>query len=211
MTRFLFAELSGHYPDQTEDIRAAISFVAGEPSVDAQRIGIMGSSYGGGLVTVMAALDPRVKCVAAQVPGLGGANRERAQAAAFRLHTQQARGDVEPVPIETGKMTGKMERYSNMRVNPAKSVGFSAVEAAERITAPIIFVVAENEELSSNASVEAVHQRLVARGVPSAYHVIKGITHYGIYREGFKEATDLEVAWFDKHLKVAAEKPVSAP
>jgi len=205
-----------NYTDQTEDIRAAISFVAGEPSVDPQRIGIMGSSYGGGLVTTMAALDPRVKCVAAQVPGMGGRS-PRAVAGALDLHTKQARGEIEPVPIETGKMTGKMERYSNMRVNPAKSVGFSAVEVAERITAPIIFVVAENEELSNNATVEAVHKGLVARGVPSAYHVIKGITHYGIYREGFKEATDLELAWFDKHLKgakaaesAAPAKPVSA-
>jgi dienelactone hydrolase len=105
-----------NYTDQTEGIRAAISFVAGEPPVDAQRIGIMGSSYGGGLVTVMAALDPRVKWVAAQVPGLGGANRDRAQAAAFRLHTQQARGEIEPVPIETGKLTGKMEREIDQQV-----------------------------------------------------------------------------------------------
>ncbi|MEZ6040001.1 MAG: hypothetical protein R3C20_05815 [Planctomycetaceae bacterium] len=67
-----------------------------------------------------------------------------------------------------------MERYSNMRVNPAKSVGFNAVESADRITSPIIFVVAENEELSNNDNVEAVHKGLLERGVPSAYHVIQG-------------------------------------
>ncbi len=131
-----------NYTDQTEDIRAAISFLAGEPSVDPQRIGIMGSSYGGGLVTYMAGTDPRVKCVVAQVPGLGGANRDRALAAAFKLHTQQARGEVEPVPLETGKMTGKMEKYSNMRTNAAKSIGFSALEAAAKINVPALFVVA---------------------------------------------------------------------
>jgi len=27
------------------------------------------------------------------------------------------------------------------------------------------------------------------------------ISHYGIYREGFSEATKLEIEWFDKHLK----------
>ncbi len=189
--------------DQTEDVRAAISFVAGEPNVDKDRIALWGSSYGGGLVTTMAALDSRVKCVAAQVPGMGG-RTPRAVTAALELHTKQARGEIEPVPIETGKMTGKMERYSNMRVNPAKSVGFSAVEAAERITSPIIFIVAENEELSSNTTVEAVHKGLLGRGVPSAYHVIKGITHYGIYREGFDEATKLELAFFQKHLSVDA-------
>jgi dienelactone hydrolase len=209
-----------NYTDQTEDIRAAISFVAGEPNVDRERIGLWGSSYGGGLVTTMAALDPRVKCVAAQVPGMGG-RAPRAIAAAFDLHTKQSRGETEPVPIETGKLTGRMERYSNMRVNQAKSVGFSAVESVERITSPIIFVVAENEELSSNDNVQKVYKGLLERSVPSAYHVIKGITHYGIYREGFEEATKLELAFFQKHLQrkpaaatqtpAGTEKPIHTP
>jgi dienelactone hydrolase/Ca2+-binding EF-hand superfamily protein len=199
-----------NYTDQTEDIRAAISFLAGEPTVDPQRIGIMGSSYGGGLVTYMAGTDPRVKCVVAQVPGLGGANRDRALAAAFRLHTQQARGEVEPVPLETGKMTGKMEKYSNMRTNAAKSIGFSGLEAAAKINVPALFVVAENEELSNNEVVAEAQKQIAARGVPSKYHVVKGITHYGIYREGFQEATALEIAWFEEHLKDAAAKPAAS-
>ena len=199
-----------NYTDQTEDIRAAISFLAGEPSVDTQRIGIMGSSYGGGLVTYMAGNDPRVKCVVAQVPGLGGANRDRALAAAFKLHTQQARGETEPVPLETGKMTGKMEKYSNMRTNAAKSIGFSALEAAAKIAVPALFVVAENEELSNNEVVAEAQRQIAARGVPSKYHVVKGITHYGIYREGFQEATAVEIAWFEEHLKGAAAKPATS-
>jgi dienelactone hydrolase/Ca2+-binding EF-hand superfamily protein len=199
-----------NYTDQTEDIRAAISFLAGEPTVDPQRIGIMGSSYGGGLVTYMAGNDPRVKCVVAQVPGLGGANRDRAQAAAYKLHTQQARGETEPVPLETGKMTGKMEKYSNMRTNAAKSIGFSALEAAAKIAVPALFVVAENEELSNNEIVAEAQRQIAARGVPSKYHVVKGITHYGIYREGFQEATTLEIAWFEEHLKGTAAKSASA-
>ncbi|MCB1086376.1 MAG: DUF1549 domain-containing protein, partial [Verrucomicrobiae bacterium] len=126
-------------------------------------------------------------------------------AAAFQLHTQQARGEVEHVPLETGKMTGKMERYSNMRANPSKSIGFSAAEASAKITVPALFVVAENEELSNNDIVAAVQKELAARGVPSKYHVVKGITHYGIYREGFEEATALEIAWFEEHLKGAMQ------
>lgn len=62
------------FADQAMDIRAAISFVVGESQVDRDRIGIWGSSYGGGLVTWTAGNDPRVKCVVAQVPGLGGAH-----------------------------------------------------------------------------------------------------------------------------------------
>lgn len=44
-------------------------------------------------------------------------------------------------------------------------------------------------------------QDLVRRGVPSSFHVIAGITHYGVYGEGFAEATRVELEWFDKHLK----------
>jgi dipeptidyl aminopeptidase/acylaminoacyl peptidase len=102
-------------------------------------------------------------------------------------------------------MTGKMATYTQMRVNPTKGLGYSPAEAAEKITKPILFVVAENEELSSNANVERIQQAIAQRGVPSLLHVIKGITHYGVYREGFDEATKLEVEWFDRHLRGAAK------
>ncbi|MCB1210225.1 MAG: alpha/beta fold hydrolase [Verrucomicrobiales bacterium] len=190
-----------NYAYQTEDIRAAISFVAGEPNVDKERIGLWGSSYGGGLVTWVAGNDPRVKCVAAQVPGMGGGSRPAAVKYALDLATKQARGETEPVPIETGKMGGKMATYENMRVNPVKNIGFSALDAAAKINAPALFVAAEKEELSSNDTVEAVHKALVERGVPSKLHVIKGITHYGVYGEGFEEATRVELEWFETYLK----------
>lgn len=196
-----------NYTDQTEDIRAAISFLAGEPGVDFERIGIMGSSYGGGLVTWVAGNDPRVKCVVAQVPGLGAAKSPAADRRMFQLHSQQARGETEPVPIETGKLGGKLERYDQMRSNPAKNIGFSSVDAATKISIPALFVVAENEELSNNNNVLKVHQELKARSIPTDYVVIKGITHYGIYREGAKEATNIELAWFDKYLKGKSGTP----
>ena len=65
--------------------------------------------------------DPRVKCVVAQVPGMGGGR----PADAYRLHEQQAHGETEPVPYETGKFSGKMARYDQMRVNPARSIRVS--------------------------------------------------------------------------------------
>ena len=190
------------FADQTTDIRAAIGFLAGEPNVDPQRIGILGTSYGGGLVTWTAGNDPRVKCVAAQVGGMGGGRGPAADQTAYDLATKQARAETEPVPFETGKMGGKMARYDNMRVNPAKRIGFNPMEAAEKIRAPMIIIDAENDELSDrHQNGERVSEILKSHGVPVAYHVLKGITHYGIYKEGFEEATRLELEWFTKHLK----------
>jgi uncharacterized protein len=197
------------FADQTQDIRAAISFLAGEPGVDRERMGIMGSSYGGGLVTWVAANDPRVKCVVAQVPGMGGGRGPAAEQRMYELLTKQARGETEPVPFETGKPTGQMAVYAQMRYNPAKGIGFSPLEAAEKIKVPMLLVLAEKEELMDNKqNGERVYETIKAKkDVPVALHTIKGITHYGIYKEGFEEATKLELEWFGKHLKASASKP----
>jgi len=188
-----------NYTDQTEDIRAAISYIVGEPGVDPDRVGLWGTSYGGGLVTWVAGNDPRVKCLVAQVPGMGAAGPAMIKAA-YALATKQARGEVEPVPIETGKLTGALARYKEMRRNPVKNLGFNPLEAAEKIAVPALFVVAEKEELANNPAVERVQKEIEKRGVPSSYYVIKGITHYGVYSEAFAEATRVEVEWFDGHL-----------
>jgi fermentation-respiration switch protein FrsA (DUF1100 family) len=58
--------------EQIEDYRNAITFARQQPEIDEDRIGIWGSSYSGGHVVVVGALDRRVKCVAAQVPLVDG-------------------------------------------------------------------------------------------------------------------------------------------
>jgi fermentation-respiration switch protein FrsA (DUF1100 family) len=58
--------------EQIEDFRNAITFAQIQPEVDADRIGIFGSSYSGGHVICIGALDRRVKCVACQVPLIDG-------------------------------------------------------------------------------------------------------------------------------------------
>jgi cephalosporin-C deacetylase-like acetyl esterase len=58
--------------DQLRDYRDAITFALTLPVVDQEHIGIWGTSYSGGHVIVVAAIDRRVKCVVAQFPYLGG-------------------------------------------------------------------------------------------------------------------------------------------
>ena len=63
---------------QISDYRDAITFVGTLPGVDKSRIGVWGSSYSGGHVLVVAAIDRRVKCVVSQVPLISGlANARR--------------------------------------------------------------------------------------------------------------------------------------
>lgn len=72
---------------QIRGYRDAITFAQTLPGVDPARIGIWGSSYSGGHVIVVAAIDRRVKCVVSQVPLIDGyANVQR-----------QVRADIIPM------------------------------------------------------------------------------------------------------------------
>ncbi|HEX8860203.1 MAG TPA: alpha/beta hydrolase [Actinomycetes bacterium] len=57
---------------QVRDYRHAITYVQTRSEVDADRIGVWGTSYSGGHVLVLGAIDKRVKCVVAQVPLVSG-------------------------------------------------------------------------------------------------------------------------------------------
>lgn len=57
---------------QVEDYKNAISFVAKQPEIDKNRIGIWGISYAGGHVIIVGATDPRVKCIVSTVPVVEG-------------------------------------------------------------------------------------------------------------------------------------------
>jgi uncharacterized protein len=194
--------------DQTLDIRCAISFLIGESCVDAERIGLFGTSYGGGLVVWVAGNDPRVICVVSQVPGMGGGRPPAALKYANDLAVKQARGETEPVPIETGKLGGKMAAYAQMRANPAKGIGYNAIEAAAKITVPTMIIVAEKEDLMSNAENGLrAFQALQKNFVKTEYHELKDIGHYGVYKQKFEEATKLASDWFHLHLDAHLKTP----
>lgn len=53
--------------EQVEDIISAVSFVSQIPSIDKDRIGLIGVSFGGSEGVVAAALDSRIRCVVSVV------------------------------------------------------------------------------------------------------------------------------------------------
>ena len=61
---------------QREDIRAALRFTHTLPGIDPNRIALWGSSLGGGHVIAVAAEEPSIAAVIAQVPGLDMVSKE---------------------------------------------------------------------------------------------------------------------------------------
>ncbi|MEP7348638.1 MAG: alpha/beta fold hydrolase [Sphingorhabdus sp.] len=57
---------------ESEDFKSAIDWLETQPGIDPDRIGIWGTSFGGGIVTHVAAHDMRVKACVAQAPIMDG-------------------------------------------------------------------------------------------------------------------------------------------
>jgi dienelactone hydrolase len=89
-----------------EDLRAAVSFVRALPGIDAEAVGLYGSSLGGALALAAAADDPKIRAIALDVPAIDGlrltpapiANRGALVAAVVRDVVARARGKA-PVTL----------------------------------------------------------------------------------------------------------------
>lgn len=57
---------------QSQDVRAAITFLQAQPEADPERIGLWGTSFGGAVVLHAAAHDERARAVVANVPVTNG-------------------------------------------------------------------------------------------------------------------------------------------
>src|SRR5262245_1371316 len=88
---------------QVRDYRDAITFAGTLAEVDASRIGIWGSSYSGGHVLVVGAIDRRVKCVVSQVPLISGHRNARRLIRSDFIAAVQAQFDADRVSRYAGK------------------------------------------------------------------------------------------------------------
>lgn len=184
--------------EQTADIFNAIHWVAADAQCDPERIGLWGSSYSGGHVVHVAARDPRVKCTVSQVPGMDSrfvTATDAARGATRDEATKRARGKLGyPLPgaRTVGALRGAPIREKLSRYAPVE-------DAALAKQCAMLFIVAEKEELFSNADHgKLAHDRAAG---PKKYVEIPGITHYGIYTSARKQATKLALEWYDEHLK----------
>ncbi len=182
--------------DQTTDIMNAINWVAGEKQCDKARIGLWGSSFSGGHVVYVAARDPRVKAFVSQVGSMDGrwAIAPALKEYTFAQGAARARGKA--------GYPGPGEKFGSLTGAPVieKFIGYAPVEDVGRCKACAkLFIIAEKEELFDNKEHAILaHER--ATGVKKLV-TIKGIKHYGIYKEARGQAQKEAIAWFDEHLK----------
>jgi fermentation-respiration switch protein FrsA (DUF1100 family) len=105
---------------QARDYRRAIDWLSQRPEVDADRIGVWGSSFSGGIVLVLGACEPRVKAVVANVPLAG---------------------------LPGTEYTDTAERFSSLRASLLDESGRGSADTARDAIGPVAVVEEEGNAL----------------------------------------------------------------
>jgi dienelactone hydrolase len=182
--------------EQVQDIVSVLAWAVAQPEVDATRMGLWGTSYGGGHVLFVAAYDSRVKAIVAQV-GAFDSRRSGATLETWRaVATRRAKGEL-PYPPPQSRVPGRLNGHAMLE----HMLDYAPVEHAGliRTDQAMLVIVAEHEELFDNRDHgKRVHERLQG---PKSYVVIPGITHYEVYNRAFDLATKPAIEWYDRYLK----------
>ena len=180
--------------DQTRDILSALDFLSGESGVNTSRIGIWGTSYSGGHVIYIGAIDDRVAAIVSQVGYQGvGMTSARKQFARQRA-IDKARGVIDPIPQG-------IDVVPNLKGTPdlAQMRDYRPIDYAAAVTAPTLIIdVSEEELFDHKANGRAVFE-IIEGNTEVKYKTYQG-KHYDIYYRHYQAASTLALEWFKVHL-----------
>lgn len=180
--------------DQVADIKNCLAVLAAEEAVDAKRIAIWGSSYGGGHAVWIAGNDKRIRCAVAQIGGYDLPAEYHDQGR--RRAVDKALGRISPVVPQDG-----LDAIGALKGSPdiARMAEHSQLEAAAKIRVPTLFMDAEFEELNNRWENGWFAHLLVRRSAPSEYHTFPG-KHYDVYDAYFEPSVERALDWFGRYL-----------
>jgi fermentation-respiration switch protein FrsA (DUF1100 family) len=209
--------------EQIDDIRNAISFFETLPQVDADRIGLWGTSFGGGHAPYAAAVDMRIKAAVGQV-GFGDGERFLLDTRVFGERTELTRkvaddrrrravegaGDrLSPIDALNSAQTSAFLGASLKDVALSKidiswetiekTLEYKPIEVVDRIAPRALLLIgARDDDLCKIEGYQKLYER--ARE-PKKLEVLP-ITHYEIYSgKWFDESARLAREWFERFLK----------
>lgn len=186
---------------ETEDFRAAVSYIQSEPGVDPERIGIWGSSNGASVVLMVAAQDSRVKAVVAQVGAVGGLNAS----GPVTIPPQMLEDGIKRARTGQGSevdggfsFRSKIDMWSN-QLNREFRPGAVLDRIPE--TTKILWIPAEKDELIPPRGANGPYAGSKAFKGTSQVAEVPYITHFQMYSfTAFEVGSNLAAEWFLKYL-----------
>lgn len=147
MTQGILDPEEYYYRGVYMDCVRALDVVSSRPEVDAERLGVMGVSQGGGLTLAVAALDQRPKVAIPEVPYL--CHFQRAVEVAIRHPYLEIAEYLMKYPDREEQVWGTLSYFDNLNL-------------ARRIQCPVLMDVGLQDDICPPSSVYAVYNKIRA-------------------------------------------------
>ena len=205
-------------------MQAALTFLGLQKNVDADRLGIYGTSYGGATVVWTGAVDPRVKCIVSCV-GVGHGRRwmrsvrrpdewvdllERSKADREKrvLDGQSGMADRSQILLpdrQSAELAAAARKNNPAAINDLPldfiddTLGFHPEWVVDKIAPrPILFITTDDDRLVPPEESDELYAKA---GEPKKLVTLKGFGHYEVYVEpAFSQVMNETTAWFQKYL-----------
>jgi uncharacterized protein len=213
--------------EQVEDLGHALSFLAEHPAVDADRIGAIGSSFGGAVAVYAGGINPRLAAVISNGGWGHGERKFRGQhptpeawakfmamlkeGRAHRARTGQSlmvpRHDIVPIPdhvrqnLERQKVG--MLAPNSVEMFPAETAqsmfDFRADDVVGKIAPrPLLLIHAANDSVTPTEQSIEMFKRA---GQPAELHLFSGLDHF-LFAENSTRVWGVLRNWLDRYFPV---------
>ncbi len=190
---FGMGESEGTFADLTVDVccdelEQALSFARAKGY---SRIGLVGSSYGGLIATLIASRDSSLIALGLKCPVPDFPEMLRLEFGQEAMHRWQATGEIPDVtgcdkPIEL-----RYTFYENC-------LAYDAYHAAQAIHTPTVIVHGDEDELVPLRQIERLQQSLAGE---KRLHLLPGANHHFGKPDDFRKMTTFLAHWMTEHLK----------
>lgn len=209
---------------QLADLRSAVTYLTTRDDVQDEAIGAYATGgTGGGNVVLLGAVDPRVRAVVSQVPVADGRDwlhRMRTEWEWVKFLSELEADRRERVLHGSGRLVAPrdeiMVQTPERRATSFKKdvddrvaakvplaivddlLEYRPVEAAARLTVPLLVVAVENDATTPTDHAVAIYE--AARG-PKRLIIQRHTSHYEAYAKYADQVIPQMTAWFTEHLK----------
>ena len=208
------------------DSQAALTFLGAQEMVDADRLGLYGTSYGGATAVWTAAIDSRVRCVVSVV-GIGNGRRwirsvrrpdefadllvrsasDRMQRALtgeleFVERTDILLPDRQSAELAAAARAGNPGAVSQIPLEFIDdTLGFHPEWIVDKIAPrPLMLITTDNDRLVPPDELGELFRRA---GEPKRLVVLRGFGHYEVYTgDCFRQVMEHAVGWYKQYLPV---------
>jgi fermentation-respiration switch protein FrsA (DUF1100 family) len=208
--------------EQVVDIRNALTFMETLPQVDASRMGLWGTSFGGANAIYTAAADSRVKCISVQITfgsgermvtgGMGAQEREK-MLSTIQKAWQRAVTKNKPLYLNMDQILTDLDSKAfyqkTVETHPKlknrlplttikESLECRPEEQLAKLNIPIMIIGATGDIVCPVEESKILYEK--ARE-PKELFIIENARHYDVYEgEYFKLSAGKALKWFEKYL-----------